>query len=441
MELLVLGGAGLIFCSILLTPLSARIGAPLLLLFLLLGMLVGEDGPGRIAFDNFDLAFHIGSIALAIILFAGGLSTPLATVKKGAVPAAALATLGVLLTTALVGAAAIWMLGFPVFEGLLLGAVVSSTDAAATFLVLQQRAIELKGRNKETILVESGINDPTAIFLTTVLVTLVDTDASGLSWSVAHIFVLQLGLGAAAGLIGGYLLARLVGRLHLDAGLNPVFVLSGGLMVFTSTQLAGGSGFLAVYLCGMLFRHLRGRHAERTINFHDGLAWLAQIVLFLMLGLLVTPSTLPAEVWQATVVAVTLMFIARPLATMVCLAPLGFTLQEQAFVGWVGLRGAVPIFLAIIPVISPGPVTVEFFNTVFIVVIASLVLQGWTVPWLAKRLDLEASPEDLMPRATHHAPIHPHGPSDRHRRAAADDARLGAGSHGSDKSPASTRNA
>jgi cell volume regulation protein A len=253
-----------------------------------------------------------------------------------------------------------------------------------------------------------------------------------LSWSVAHIFVLQLGLGAAAGLAGGYVIARLVDRLHLDPGLNPVFVLTGGLIVFTSTQLAGGSGFLAVYLCGMLFRHVRGRQAERVINFHDGLAWLAQIVLFLMLGLLVTPSTLPAEFWQATVVALTLMFVARPLATSVCLAPLGFTFQEQAFVGWVGLRGAVPIFLAIIPVISPGPVTVEFFNTVFIVVIASLILQGWTVPWLAKRLDLEASPEDLMARAIRHAQIHPHGPADRHRRIATGHAAPAAGQRASD---------
>ena len=407
MELAVLAGAGLIFISILLTPLSARIGAPLLLLFLIIGMLVGEDGPGRVAFDDFDLAFHVGSFALAVILFAGGLSTPLATVRKGAAPAAALATLGVVLTTGLVGAAAIWVLGFPLFEGLLLGAVVSSTDAAATFLVLQQRAIELKGRNKETILVESGINDPTAIFLTTVLVTLVDSGAHTLSWSVLHIFVLQLGFGAAAGLIGGYLLAKLVDRLHLDAGLNPVFVLAGALILFTGTQLAGGSGFLAVYLCGLLFAHLRGHRAERTVNFHDGLAWLAQICLFLMLGLLVTPSTLPAELWQATVVAVTLMFIARPLATIVCLAPLGFTFREQAFVGWVGLRGAVPIFLAIIPVISPGPVTVEFFNTVFIVVIASLVLQGWAVPWLARRLELDVPPEEVVasggvPAQVHH---------------------------------------
>lgn len=400
MDLALLVSAGLIFLSILLTPLSARIGAPLLLLFLLLGMLVGEDGPGQVSFDDFDLAFHVGSIALAVILFTGGLSTPLATVRKGVVPAAALATLGVILTTGVVGAVAIWGLGFPMFEGLLLGAVVSSTDAAATFLVLQQRAIELKGRNKETILVESGINDPTAIFLTTVLVTLVDSGADHLSWSVLHIFILQLGFGAAAGLIGGYVLAKLVGRLHLDPGLNPVFVLTGGLILFAGTQLAGGSGFLAVYLCGLLFAHLRGHRAERTINFHDGLAWLAQIVLFLMLGLLVTPSTLPAEFWQAGVVAVTLMFIARPLATIICLAPLGFSFREQAFVGWVGLRGAVPIFLAIIPVISPGPVTVEFFNTVFIVVIASLVLQGWTVPWLAKRLDLHVPPEDVVAGAS-----------------------------------------
>jgi cell volume regulation protein A len=419
MELAVLAGAALIFVSILLTPLSGRVGAPLLLMFLLIGMIVGEDGPGGVAFDDFRLAFHIGSIALAVILFAGGLSTPLAMVRKGAVPAAMLATLGVLLTAAVVGAVAILVLGFPLFEGLLLGAVVSSTDAAATFLVLQQRAIELKGRNKETILVESGINDPTAIFLTTVLVTLVDSDPSGPSWQVGHIFVLQLGLGAGVGLACGYLLARLVERLHLDTGLNPVFVLAGALIVFCGTQLAGGSGFLAVYLCGIVFRHLRARQAERIVNFHDGLAWLAQIVLFLMLGLLVTPSTLPAELWQAMVVALTLMFIARPLATVVCLAPLGFSLREQAFVGWVGLRGAVPIFLAIIPVISPGPVTTEFFNTVFIVVIASLALQGWTVPWLARRLELEAEAalEEVLDEPEIAKQQHPKQPPGGHSRA------------------------
>lgn len=392
METLVLAGAGLIFLSILLTPLTARVGAPLLLLFLGLGMLVGEDGPGGVAFDDFALAFHIGSVALAVILLAGGLSTSLVAVRKAAAPAIAMATVGVVLTTAVVGAAAVWLLHFPLFEGLLLGAVVSSTDAAATFLLLQQRAIQLKGRNKETILVESGINDPVAIFLTTVLVTLVDSGADRLSWSVLHIFGLQLGFGAAAGVIGGYVLAWLVERLHLQSGLNPVLVLTGGLILFSGTQLSGGSGFLAVYLCGVVFGHLRGDQAERTVHFHDGLAWLAQIVLFLMLGLLVTPSTLPGEVWQATVVAATLMFIARPFAAVVCLAPLGFGLKEQVFVGWVGLRGAVPIFLAIIPVISPGPVTVEFFNVVFIVVVASLVLQGWTTPWLASRLGLEAEP-------------------------------------------------
>ena len=367
----------------------------MLLLFLLVGMLVGEEGPGGVSLEEFDLVFHVGSIALAVIVFAAGLSTPLTTVRKGAAPAAALATLGVALTAAVVGAVAVLVLGFPLFEGLLLGAVVSSTDAAATFLVLQQRAIELKGRNKETILVESGINDPTAIFLTTVLVTLVDSGAGHLSWSVLHIFVLQLGFGAAAGLVGGYVLARLANRLHLDPGLEPVFVLSRRPdRCSPARSWPAAAAFLRSICAASLFAHLRGRHAERTINFHDGLAWLAQIALFLMLGLLVTPSGLPADFWPAGIVALTLMFVARPLATIVCLAPLGFSFREQAFVGWVGLRGAVPIFLAIIPVISPGPVTVDFFNIVFIVVIASLVLQGWTVPWLARRLGLAAPPEE-----------------------------------------------
>ncbi len=397
MDLLILAGAALVFVSILLTPISARVGAPLLLLFLLIGMLAGEDGPGGYDFDDFELAYNIGSIALAIILFSGGLDTSKAAIRKAAGPAFVLATVGVVLTTALVGGAAAWLLGYPVAVGLLLGAVIGSTDAAATFLLLQQRGVRLKGRVGETILVESAVNDPMAIFLTTALVTLVD---SGVEFSFGALGTLlpklgmQLGIGALAGVAGGWVVAWLMDRVHLSPGLNPPFALAGALAIFAGTQHLGGSGFLAIYICGFLITATSRIERRRVQTFHEGLAWLSQIVMFVMLGMLVTPSDLGQVLLPAAVIALILMFAARPLAVAVCLLPFRFRPREQLYVGWVGLRGAVPIFLAIIPVISPGPVTVDFFNIVFVVVIISLVLQGWTIPVVARWLGLAADGEE-----------------------------------------------
>jgi cell volume regulation protein A len=393
MDVFLLAAAALVFGSILLTPISSRVGAPLLLLFLLIGMLVGEDGPGRYAFDDFSLAYNIGSVALAIILFSGGLDTSKEAIRKAAGPALALATVGVVLTSAIVGGIAAWLFDQPATQGLLLGAVVGSTDAAATFLLLQQRGVRLKGRVGETILVESAVNDPMAIFLTTALVTLVDSGAE-LSWaalpSLLPILGLQLGLGALAGLAGGRALAWLIDRVHLSPGLNPPFALAGAVTLFAGTQYLGGSGFLAIYLCGVLITATTRRDTRRIQTFHEGLAWLSQIVMFLMLGLLVTPSDLGATLVPGLTIAAILMFAARPLAVVACLLPFGFNPREHIYVGWVGLRGAVPIFLAIIPVISPGPVTVSFFNMVFVIVICSLVLQGWTIPVVARWLGLAA---------------------------------------------------
>lgn len=393
MEVYLIIGSALFFVGVLLSPIALRTGAPLLLLFLLIGVLMGEDGPGGIEWDNFELAYDIGSIALAIILFAGGLETHFGDVKKAWAPSLSLATLGVCVTTAIVAGALFLLLDVPLDRALLYGAVVGSTDAAATFMLLQQRDINLKGRGKETILLESGINDPVAIFLTVVFVGIVDYGFASLGWSTALILASQLGLGVAFGLAGGFAMTWMLNHIQFPAGLGAVFVLSGGLLLFGITAALEGSGFLAVYICGVVISARCTRPLDRILNVHAALAWGSQIGLFLMLGLLVTPRDLVAQIPTALVIAGVLMFVARPVASFVCLLRMGFSAREKVFVGWVGLRGAVPIFLAIIPVISPGPIAVEFFNEIFIVVIASLVLQGWTIPLAAKVLKVEEQPE------------------------------------------------
>ena len=391
MELTLAAGAGLIFVSILLSPVAVRTGAPLLLFFLVIGMLLGEDGPGGVHFNDFEMANELGSVALAIILFSGGLATGIGDVRKAWLPAALLASLGVCLTVGLTGGVLTLLLGFPLWHALLLGAVVGSTDAAATFMLLQQRGVPLKGRNKETLLLESGLNDPIAIFLTLLLLGIVDHGTGSLGWSTLGILFSQLGLGAVLGVGGGFALSWTVNRVALPAGLYSVFVLAGGLLLFGVTAALEGSGFLAVYVAGILVRHRVAGAVERIVNFHEAMAWLSQITLFLMLGLLVTPRDLAADAFHGLIIAAVLMLVARPLAVIPCLAPLGFSLREQLFIGWVGLRGAVPIFLAILPVISPGPVTVELFNQVFVCVIASLVLQGWTIPLAGRLFGVEAA--------------------------------------------------
>lgn len=397
MDLFVLGAAVLVVVSILLEPIADRLGAPLLLLFLGLGMLLGEDGPGGIVFDDFEAAYNFGALALAVILLSGGLDTAMEDVKRVAAPAFLLATVGVLLTAAIVGGATAVLFNIPLTHGLLLGAVVGSTDAAATFLLLGQRDVRLRGNIRATILVESGINDPMAIFVTLTLVGLVDAGASldaEVLPDLAAQFFQQLGLGLLIGIAGGFLLGKLSDRMRrLPAGLYGPLCLAGSLAIFEGTRLLGGSGFLAIYLTGLILAWRVKRARLRIIQFHEGLAWLSQILMFVMLGLLVTPSTLAPTVLPALAVAAVLTFVARPLAVLICLTPFRIAFRDQMFVGWVGLRGAVPIFLAIIPVISPGPMTVTFFNIVFVIVIVSLMLQGWTIPWSARRLKVEAPPD------------------------------------------------
>lgn len=379
--------------SIMLIPLSSRFRAPILLVFLLVGMALGEDGPGGIQFEDFALTYSVGSVCLALILLSGGLDTRFEDVKAAALPAGLLAGPGVVLTATLVGAAYSLLLQAPLAEGLLFGAVVSSTDAAATFMSLRHGGIRLPQRPRQTLLVESGINDPVAIFLTISFVEIVDAGAGlspGALVDTLPVLAAQLGLGTLLGLGGGWLASKLLAWLRLPAGLASPFLLAAGLALFSGTGLTGGSGFLAVYLFGLVVANHGSKPPQRAIHFHEGLSWIAQICLFVLLGLLVTPTTLGAVIVSGLILAAALILVARPLAVFACLLPTRIPLREQAYIGWMGMRGSVPIFLAIFPVVSPGPITPVFFDLVFVIVVISLLVHGLTAGLSARWLGLES---------------------------------------------------
>lgn len=378
--------------SILLIPLSARFRAPILLVFLAIGMLLGEDGPGGILFEDFALTYNAGSICLALILLSGGLDTRMSDVRAAALPAGLLAGPGVILTAVLVGLAYSLVLGAPIAEGLLFGAVVGSTDAAATFMSLRSGGVTLARRPRQTLLVESGINDPMAIFLTVTLVEIVDTNAAlnlPALWQTLPLLLQQLGLGALAGIGAGWIASGVMSRIRLPAGLASPFLLAMGLLAFTGTDLVGGSGYLAVYLFGLMAANSGKTLPVRALHFHEGLSWIAQICLFVLLGLLVTPSALGGVLGAGALLAAALILLARPVAVVACLAPARIPLREQAYIAWMGMRGSVPIFLSIIPVLSPGPITPVFFNLVFVIVVISLLVHGLTAAVAARLLGVD----------------------------------------------------
>ncbi len=387
---LILFSGGLLLIAILASVISSRVGAPLLLVFLGLGMLLGEDGLG-VPFENYDIAFVVGSVALAVILFDGGFRTPLASLRLAWAPAGLLATVGVALTAGVVGGVVAVATGLDPVAALLMGAIVASTDAAAVFLLLHQQGMQLRRRVSTTLEVESGCNDPLAVFLTITLVSYLTAEVTG-PWAILQLLALQFGLGALAGFAGGYVLTWTINRLELAPGLYPVFVVAATLFVFGGTQLLDGSGFLAVYIAGIICGNRRIRANKLIGRFHDGIAWVCQIVMFVMLGLLITPSAMVADLPLALLVAGTLIFIARPVAVWLCLLPFRFTREEILFVAWVGLRGAVPIFLAMIPILGGVEQAQTYFHVAFMVVLASMILQGWTVPPLAEKLELETDP-------------------------------------------------
>ncbi len=388
---------GLLFLvSVLASVVSSRIGAPLLLVFLVIGMLVGEEGPGGVRFDDYQMAHLIGSLALAIILFDGGVRTKVDSFRVGLRPAVTLATVGVVITVLATGLFVSWAFGLPLLVGLLIGAIIGSTDAAAVFSLLHSHGLELKQRTSATLEIESGSNDPMAIFLTVALVEFMTGQHASIGLGFLLEFVTQMGIGAVAGLGGGVLLAHLINRVPLTTGLYPLLALAGALLLFGATSALQGSGFLAVYLAGIVLGNRRLQSAQNIRRFHDGMAWLSQIIMFLMLGLLVTPSHLLAIAPQALLVAAVLILVARPLAVVICLAPFRFPWRDQAFISWVGLRGAVPILLGLFPLLGGVEDAFLYFNIAFFVVLISLMVQGWTIAPVARWLRLDVPPRSRV---------------------------------------------
>ncbi len=390
LNLAILIGAGLVTFSALTSLLTQRIGAPLLLLFLGIGLLAGEDGILGIEFDNGAIAYFVGSLALAIILFDSGFETRIRSFRVAGAPALTLATLGVLLTTGLVGAAAHFFFAVGWVEAFLLGAIVASTDAAAVFFLLRVGGITVRERVRSTLEVESGANDPMAIFLTATLVEIAASPGEVvLGWELLRDFGLQMAVGIAGGLVGGLGIAALLNRLRaLEAGLYPIVALAAALVVFAATGLLGGSGFLAAYVAGIVAGNRRVRYVHRIRQFQVGMTWLAQIVMFLTLGLLATPTQFGAVLAPAILLAFVLILVARPVAVWLCLLPFGFSAREVMFVSWVGLRGAVSILLAILPGLDGLLGGQNYFNIVFVMVVTSLAIQGWTIGPAARRLRL-----------------------------------------------------
>ncbi len=388
-----------------------RFGAPLLLLFLLIGLATGVDGLG-IEFSDNAFAYALGSIALAVILFDSGYGTSLQSFKLSAAPALTLATGGVLITAGFFGLVAHLLLDFSFLEGLLLGSIVASTDAAAVFFLLRIGGINIRDRVRSTLEVESGTNDPMAIFLTMALVQLLSAGEgySGFDMDLLRLFVEQMGLGLALGLIGGALIVFVLRRISVERGLAPIFMLAMALLVFSYTGAVGGSGFLAVYVAGIYAGSQKIPASGAITRFQDGMTWLAQIVMFLVLGLLATPSQFPSILIPAVLLGLFLVFVARPLAVWACLLPFDFTQRETGFIAWVGLRGAVSILLAILPILGNLEKGQTYFNVAFIVVMISLVLQGWTIKPVARKLGLIIPPrigaidklELDLPGAAHH---------------------------------------
>jgi cell volume regulation protein A len=393
----ILLGALLVLAGILSSLVAMRFGAPLLLVFLILGMLAGEAGPGGIKFDDVHTTYLVGSIALALILFDGGLRTRFATFRSVFAPALVLATIGVLLTAALTAPAARYMLGLGWIEALLVGAVVASTDAAAVFFLIHAGGLRLRPRVGATLEVESGSNDPFAVFLTIVLIEFLLLGEG--SWQhVLGSLAEGAVLGGVLGIFGGRAIVLALNRLALAQGLHAPFVATGAMVIFGLASFAHASGFLAVYLAGLVVGNRPTRAHNTVVVFLDAVTWLAQIVMFVLLGLLAWPARLAEHALPALAVALTLMVFARPATVFLCLAPFRFSWREKLFISWVGLRGAVGIFLASMPLMVGLPKAQLFFDVGFVVVLVSLLVQGWTIAWAARRLHIALPRHDPLPR-------------------------------------------
>lgn len=398
-EQIILLAAILVLIGIASSKISARLGLPVLVLFLLIGMLASESGIGIIAYNTPTIAHALGTLALAMILFDGGLQTPINSIKKVWKPASVLATVGVFITAAITGMAAAYILNLPLLEGLLLGAIVGSTDAAAVFSLLRNAGIHINSRLKSILEIESASNDPMAIFLT---IGLLEILVNGLEPGIGllQLFIMQMGIGALIGLCVGWVAIKIINTINLTAsGLYPVMVTALGLLAFGTAATLGGSGFLAIFIAGVIIGNTQFVFQRSTFIFHDGLAWLSQITMFVMLGLLVNIDSL-LQVWlEGLLIASVLILVARPLAVAPFLALFGFKVREITLVSWVGLRGSVPIILAIFPLVFSLPGAELIFNVVFFVVLISATIQGSTMPLMARSLGLTEKPP-AAPAAT-----------------------------------------
>lgn len=396
-SIIILLGAVLVMAGILSSLLALRFGAPLLLVFLFIGMLAGDSGPGQLGFDDVGTTYLVGSVALALILFDGGLRTRFQSIRAVLAPSIMLATVGVLVTALITAPVAKYALDLNWTEALLVGAVVASTDAAAVFLLVHTQGLRLRPRVGATLEVESGTNDPFAVFLTLMLVEFI-TIGQGSAWQIALQFTHEAVLGAVVGVFGGWLVVLALNRVALPQGLHAPFVATAALVIFGTAQISHASGFLAVYLAGIIIGNRPTRAHNSVVTFLDAATWLAQIVMFVLLGLLVSPQRLVSSIGPAVVVALALMLLARPVAVFLCLAPFRFNWREKIFIAWTGLRGAVAIFLASIPMLVGLSKAYLYFDVAFVVVLISLLLQGWTLGPAARKLHVALPRADRGPR-------------------------------------------
>lgn len=391
-ELLMLAGSLLLLLGILASKVSSRLGIPALVLFLVVGMLAGSEGAGGIHFDDPRMVQTVGIFALGYILFAGGLDTDWRSIRPVLREGMALSTLGVAATAFLVGWFVHVTLHFSWLEGLLLGAIVSSTDAAAVFAVLRSRNVNLQGNLKPLLELESGSNDPMAVFLTAGMVLLL-TDPSAPMAALVPLLVWQMGMGAAVGYLLGKGAVTLINRLRLDyEGLYSVLTLTLVPLIYALASLIKTNGFLAVYLAGIVMGNSAFVQKKSLLRFHDGLAWLMQISMFMLLGLQVFPSHLLPVVSIGLVVAAFLILVARPVSVFLGLSLSSLTLREKTLISWVGLRGAVPIILATFPLLAGIERAETIFNLVFFIVLTSALLQGSSIPVVARWLKLDGAP-------------------------------------------------
>lgn len=396
-EHILIAVAVVVLLSVFASRASEKYGVPALLLFLFLGMLAGSEGPGGIHFDNPWLAQALGVTALSFILFSGGLDTQWSEVRSVSARSFVLSTVGVAVTAGIIGLFAFHLLGFSVLEGLLLGSIISSTDAAAVFSVLRSRNIGLPDRVKNLLELESGSNDPMAVFLTVAVINLLMQEANPYVLFI-QMFVMQMTLGALLGFVLGRLLVWVINHIRLESeGLYPVLTLASVLFIYGGVAFVGGNGFLGIYVAGLVVGNKSVVHKKSLLRFHDALAWLMQIVMFLILGLQVFPSELIPVAGSGLLLSAVLMLLARPVAVFLCLSQSAFSLKEKTLVAWVGLRGAVPIILATFPLLAELDGAARIFNLVFFIVITSVLFQGTFIPAVVRLLGL-AIPRSSKPK-------------------------------------------